>query len=72
MHKIEEMLGLKSGELADILIGIGIKIAIALGILVIGFWMAKLLSKAVVRILRKRDTDESLIGFLRSLTSMGD
>ena len=70
MNKIEEMLGMKSGELTDVLVGIGIKIAIALAVLIIGFWVAKMMSKAVRKILTKRQSDESLVGFLSSLTSV--
>ena len=71
MHKLEELLGMRSGELGDVLWNIGVKIAIAIAVLIIGFWLAKLMAKAVVRLLKKRNTDESLIGFMRSLTSMG-
>lgn len=71
MHKIEELFGMRTGELSDILLGIGTRLAIAIAVLVVGFWLAKIMSKAVVKVLKKRDTDESLIGFLRSLTSMG-
>ncbi|MFT6245874.1 MAG: small conductance mechanosensitive channel, partial [Crocinitomicaceae bacterium] len=42
-----------------------------LAILIIGFWIAKVLSKAVVKVIKKRDADESLVSFMRSLTSIG-
>ncbi|MFT6983306.1 MAG: small conductance mechanosensitive channel [Crocinitomicaceae bacterium] len=71
MKKIEGMLGMNTGSLSALLIDIGIRIAITLAILIIGFWIAKVLSKAVVKVLIKRDTDESLVSFLRSLTSIG-
>lgn len=71
MNKIESLLGLKTGELTGALIDLGLRIGIAFGILIIGFWLAKIMSKALVRLLRVRNTDESLVSFLRSLTSMG-
>jgi len=71
MQKIEELLGMKTGELGDVLLSMGTRLAIAVAILIVGFWLAKMMAKTVVKILKKRDTDESLISFLRSLTSMG-
>jgi small conductance mechanosensitive channel len=71
MHKIEELLGMNTGELGDILFNLGTRIAIAIAVLIIGFWLAKMMANGVVKVLKKRNTDESLIGFMRSLTSMG-
>lgn len=70
MNKIEEFLGWKSGDMSQVLINIGIKLAIALSILIIGFWVAKYVGKAVRRLLTIRNTDESLIGFLSSLVTV--
>lgn len=70
MNKIEEFLGWKSGDMAQVLINIGIKLAIALTILIVGFWIAKYVGKAVRRLLTIRNTDESLIGFLSSLVTV--
>ena len=67
---VEGWLGMESGELTGMIIDLGIKVAMAVLILVVGFWIAKILTKGVVRVLNKRGTDESLTGFLRSLTSM--
>lgn len=71
MNKIESMLGVEVGELSDILLSIGTKLAIALVVIVVGFWLAKKLAKAVSKILVKSNTDASLIGFLSSMTSVG-
>jgi small conductance mechanosensitive channel len=71
MKKIEGILGMRSGTLSALFIDIGIRIAITLAILIIGFWIAKVLSKAVVKVIKKRDADESLVSFMRSLTSIG-
>lgn len=69
MNKIEELLGLDSGAIFKSLISIGLNIAIAIAILVIGFWLAKMLSRAVERLMIRGNTDKSLIGFIRSLVS---
>lgn len=71
MDKIESMLGFKAGELVEFLLGIGIKLAISIAVVVIGFWVAKKLSKTVRKVLTKKNTDASLVGFLSSLTGTG-
>ena len=71
MKELEKMLGMNTGSLSALLIDVGIRIAITLAILIIGFWIAKVLSKAVVKVLKKRGADDSLVSFMRSLTSIG-
>ncbi len=71
MDKIESMLGFEAGEFVEFLLGIGIKLAISIAVIVIGFWVANKLSKTVRKVLTKKDTDASLVGFLSSLTSTG-
>ena len=71
MNKIETMFGMKAGELSDMLLSIGAKLAIAVAVVVIGFWLASKLSKTVKKVLTKKDTDPSLVGFLSSLTGTG-
>ena len=63
MNKIESWLGMEKGGLSDALIEIGINLAIAFAILVIGFWVANRLGKVVSKVLKKNGKDESLIGF---------
>lgn len=70
MSKIEGWLGLGAGELADFLWNFGAKIAIAIVVLIVGFWLAKVGAKAIRKVLEKRDADESLISFLTSLVPM--
>ena len=65
------MLGMKSGEMSDILLSIGTKLAIAAAIVIIGFWLANKMAKAVSKILTKKKTDLSLISFLSSMTGVG-
>ena len=71
MNKIENWLGLESGQIVDVLVSIGVKLLLAVVILIVGFWVAKLLSKAVERVLKARNTDLSLVSFLRSLVNIG-
>ena len=71
MDKIESMLGFKVGGLSDLLLSIGAKLAIAIAIVVIGFWLANKMAKTVTKVLTKKKTDQSLIGFLSSMVSVG-
>lgn len=73
MHKIDEMekielwLGIEGGSIFKAVAGFGIKIGIAIAVLLIGFWLANVISNAVVRLLNKRQTEPSLTSFLSSL-----
>ena len=71
MKQIEEFLGLDAGGLRDVIVDIGVSLTVAILILIIGFWLAKILSRGVERLLRVRKTDEGLITFLRSMTLIG-
>jgi small conductance mechanosensitive channel len=68
--KLEELLGLDRGEVDDYLIDLGIRLGTALVILIAGFWIARMAAKGLERILKIRGSDQSLIGFMRSLTSI--
>lgn len=68
MNEIEKWLGLEGGSVFKVILDFGLKLAIAIGIFIVGFWIAKIVSKAVVRILNRRESDPSLISFLSSLT----
>lgn len=70
MNKIEEFLGLQSGGLKEVILDASINILLAIIILVIGFWIAKIISKAFIKILEARKTEESLVTFLGSLTTV--
>lgn len=69
MKKIEELLGLDHGSLFKSLLEIGMNLALAIAVLVIGFWLAKVLSRGVERLMIKRNSDKSLTSFMRSLIS---
>jgi small conductance mechanosensitive channel len=71
MNQVEDWLGIKQNKIVGILIDLGFRIVLAIAILVIGFWIAKAMGRAVERILISRKADQSLIGFMRSLTSIG-
>lgn len=69
-ENINKMFGIDTNELFSWLIKAGTNIAIALAIFFIGFWIAKIASKGVKKILTKSNTDAGLISFLTSLTSI--
>lgn len=71
MKQIEEFLGMDVGGLKDALVDIGISLIVALLIVIIGFWLARVLSRGLERLLKARKTDPGLITFLRSLTAIG-
>ena len=68
MKEIESWLGLEVGSVFKAILDFGLKLAIAIGIFIVGFWLAKVISKTVVKLLNKRDTEPSLVSFLSSLT----
>lgn len=70
MSKIEGWLGMGAGDLASYLLSLAGKIAIAVLVIIVGFWLAKVASKAVRKLLTKRDADASLVSFLTSLIGM--
>jgi len=69
MNKLEELFGLKSGDVSKVLLEIGINLLVAIIIIIIGFWLAKMVSKGVERLMTKSNTDKSLTTFIRSLVS---
>ncbi|GAB5417962.1 MAG: mechanosensitive ion channel [Crocinitomicaceae bacterium] len=71
MKTIDGWFNLEPGTISDLLVDIGIRLGTALLILVIGFWLARQLSKGFKKVLERRETDASLTTFLVSLTSIG-
>lgn len=69
MNKIEEVLGLSPGTISKNLVDIGINLIIAIAILIIGFWMAKMLSKGIRRVMQRRESDANLTSFISSLVA---
>jgi small conductance mechanosensitive channel len=68
--KIDELMGIKYSDINHFLVKIGTNILLAVTILVIGFWVVKMIVKGMKKILRKSKTDESLVTFLSSLMTM--
>jgi len=68
--KIDKILGIKYSDINDFLIRAATNILFAVIILIIGFWIVKIVVKALKKILRKSNTDESLVTFLSSLMTM--
>lgn len=69
MNKIEELLGMKSGELTDVMVSFASKLAIAVVVVIIGFWVAKKAASMMAKMLKKKEADQSLISFLSSMVS---
>lgn len=69
MKKLEELLGIDAGSISKILIELAINLSLAIAVLVIGFWLAKVLSRGVERIMKKSNSDHSLVSFIRSLVA---
>lgn len=70
MHRLEELLGLNVGDIKSYILTMGTNFLLAILIFVAGFWLARILSKGLTRLLRRQNTDESLVTFFRSLTSI--
>ena len=70
IKKIEEtIMGFNYHEVQQWVLKVGTELLMSLLILVIGFWLSNLASKTIKNILKKSNTDESLVTFLGSLTS---
>lgn len=52
-----------------VMVSYGMNLVMALVILIVGFWIAGAIGKAVAKTMRKRDVDESLAGFTKGLVS---
>lgn len=70
MKWLEEIFGIKYTDVNQFLVKIGTNLIICIIILIIGFWLAKVLSKGLKKVLRKSKTDEGLITFSTSFISM--
>lgn len=70
METLEKLFGIKYTDVNQFLVKMGTNLIICILILVIGFWLAKILSKTLRKILRKSHTDEGLVTFATSFVSM--
>lgn len=70
METLEKLFGIKYTDVNQFLVKMGTNLIICILILVVGFWLAKILSKTLRKILRKSNTDEGLVTFATSFVSM--
>jgi small conductance mechanosensitive channel len=70
MKWLVELFGIKVTDINQFILKIGTNLILAVLILVIGFWLAKVLAKTMRRILRSSNVDEGLITFSASFVSM--
>lgn len=70
MKNIEELFGLNYKDINQLVVRWGTNLLITIVIFVVGFWIAKMASQGLRRILRRSSTDEGLVTFLTSLTSI--
>jgi small conductance mechanosensitive channel len=70
ISSIEKIFNYKPAEINQLLVKWGTNLVITIIIFFVGFWLAKMAAKTVRRVLQKSNTDEGLVTFLTSLTSM--
>lgn len=70
MSWLEEIFGIKYTDVNQFLVKIGTNLIICVLILVVGFWLAKVLANGLKRVLRRSKTDEGLVTFTTSFISM--
>lgn len=70
MKQLEKLFGYNYQDVNQLLIKIATNVVIAALIFIVGFWLAKFASRTVRKVLTRSGTDEGLISFLTSLTSI--
>lgn len=70
MAKTNEIFGIQYSEIQDLLVHVGTNILLAIVILVAGFWISNLVTGAIRKVLNKSNTDEGLVTFMSSFTSL--
>ncbi len=70
MAWLEDVFGIKYTDVNQFLVKIGTNLLMCIVILIVGFWLAKVISKGLRKILRKSNTDEGLVTFATSFISM--
>lgn len=68
--KVKSFLGIEDTDINHFFVKMGTNILLCIAILIIGFWVVKMVIKGVKKIMRKSKTDESLVTFLSSLLTM--
>ena len=67
---LKSIFGIDYTDVNQFLVRMGTNLIICILILVVGFWLAKMLSKGMRKVLRRSNTDEGLVTFLTSFLSM--
>jgi len=67
---VQTLLGYEYKDIFQYLSKVGLNLMLAALILVIGFWLAKRISRLIGKVLRKSSTDEGLVTFLINLSSI--
>lgn len=70
MTWLEDIFGIKYTDVNQFLVKIGSNLLFCVFILIVGFWLAKVFSRGLKRVLRKSNTDEGLVTFTTSFISM--
>jgi small conductance mechanosensitive channel len=70
MTWLEELFDIKYTDVNQFLVRMGTNLLISIVILVAGFWLSNVLSRGLIRVLRKSNTDEGLVTFISSFMSM--
>jgi small conductance mechanosensitive channel len=71
MDWLKELFGIDYTHVNQFLVKIGTSLIVAVIIIIVGFWLAKFMSKTVKRLLLKSNTDTGLVTFITSFLSMG-
>jgi small conductance mechanosensitive channel len=70
MEWLKELFGVSYTDVNQFLVRMGTNLIVCIIILFAGFWLAKMLSKGIKKVLRKSNTDQGLVTFLTSFLSM--
>jgi small conductance mechanosensitive channel len=69
MLKLESIFGIPYSEIQEYILATGLKLVIAIAILIIGFWLAKIVSRMIEKLMTSNSMDAGLTSFLSSLAS---
>jgi small conductance mechanosensitive channel len=69
MLKLESIFGIPYSQIQEYILATGLKLVIAIAILIIGFWLAKIVSRMIKKLMTSNSMDAGLTSFLSSLAS---
>jgi small conductance mechanosensitive channel len=70
MAKQHEIFGIQYSEIQDLLVKVGTNLILSIVILIAGFWLSNIVTKALRKVLEKSNTDAGLVTFMSSATSL--